>query len=63
MFLRSAGVPAESVMIFRVRFMEGIPLADRITYGKGGQNFDVKEMKAIGRRRGLKIRATSRKNG
>ena len=50
-------------MIFRVRFMEGIPLADRITYGKGGQNFDVKEMKAIGRRRGLKIRATSRKNG
>jgi hypothetical protein len=61
--LRSAGVAAESVMIFRVRFMEGILPANRIPYGKGGQNFDVKEIKAIGRRRGLEIRATSRKNG
>ncbi|GEO19321.1 head-tail adaptor protein [Microvirga aerophila] len=59
--MRSTGVAAESIMIFRVRFMEGIPPADRIAFD--GHEHDVKETWEIGRRRGLEIRATSRKHG
>jgi head-tail adaptor len=59
-FLSSAGVPAVSVMIFRVRFVDGITPADhRIIFNR--HEHDVKEIKEIGRRRGLEIRATSRK--
>ena len=57
-FLRSAGVAAESIVIFRVWFIEGVtPAMDT------SQRAEVrrKEIKAIGRRRGLEIRATSRR--
>jgi SPP1 family predicted phage head-tail adaptor len=56
-FLTGAGEGAASAIVFRIRYMEGVTPADRITLdGKGA--YDIKEIKQIGRRRGLEIRAT-----
>jgi SPP1 family predicted phage head-tail adaptor len=60
-FLRSAGQAAEAVIIFRVRFIEGVTPADRIVFD--GRHVNVKELKEIGRRRGLEIRTVSTENG
>jgi hypothetical protein len=44
--------------VFRVRYVAGVKLDDRLTYE--GATFDVKELKEIGRRRGLEIRCVAR---
>ena len=55
-FLRSAGEGAESVMIFRIRYVAGMtPANHRIRYTEE-LTLDIKEIKEIGRRRGLEIR-------
>lgn len=53
-FIRGWGVSDETVIIFRTRFLDGVILADRIVYE--GENHNIKEIKEIGRRRGLEMR-------
>lgn len=54
-FLKTAGESAETVVVFRIRYLEGVTPADRILHATG--RYDVKEIKEIGRRRGLEIRS------
>lgn len=53
-FIRGYGASGETAIIFRTRFLEGIGLADRIVFAGGNHN--IKELKEIGRQRGLEIR-------
>ena len=55
-FFRTSGEGAESLAVFRTRYIDGVTPTDRILYAAG--KFDVKEVKEIGRRRGLEIRAS-----
>lgn len=52
-FIRN-GAEAETVIVFRVRYLDSITTADRIVYG--GQPFNIKETTEIGRRKGLELR-------
>lgn len=52
-FIRNGAV-AETVMVFRTRYLAGITLTDRIVYE--GIPFNVKEVAEIGRRKGLELR-------
>lgn len=52
-FIRNGGVD-ETAIIFRIRFIAGITNSDRIIYE--GENFNIKEVKEIGRRKGLDLR-------
>lgn len=52
-FIR-AGAEADTVIVFRARYLDGITTADRVAFA--GATYDVKEMKEIGRRQGLEIR-------
>lgn len=52
-FLRG-GANEETTIIFRIRWMDGITLSDRVTYG--GEAFNIRETKEIGRRKGLDLR-------
>ena len=45
----------------RTRYVEGVTPADRIV--SNNRTFDIKEVKAIGRRRGLEIRSTAKESG
>jgi phage head-tail adaptor, putative, SPP1 family len=54
-FMRSFGTSDEAAVIFRIRWMEGIGLADRVVYE--GHAYNLKEIKEIGRRNGLELRA------
>jgi len=56
-FMRSFGASSESAVIFRIRHMDGLTLADRVT--EGSAVFDVKEIKELGRREGLELRCTA----
>lgn len=52
---QAASGEAETIKLgFRIRYLPGITTADRVTYG--GANFDLVELKEIGRRRGLELR-------
>lgn len=53
-FLRAFGSAQEAVAVFRIRHMDGLTLADRITCE--GETFDLKGVKPIGRREGLELR-------
>jgi SPP1 family predicted phage head-tail adaptor len=53
-FIRSQGAVVETVIIFRTRFLSGVTTADRIHYQDG--DFNIKEVKEIGRREGLELR-------
>ncbi|WP_353641964.1 phage head closure protein [Mesorhizobium sp. WSM2239] len=53
-FIRSFGTATESAVIFRIRYLDGITLADRVTHA--GRTFDLKEVKELGRREGLELR-------
>jgi SPP1 family predicted phage head-tail adaptor len=55
---REGGSSSENNIVFRVRYVAGVKLDDRLTYE--GATFDVKELKEIGRRRGLEIRCIAR---
>lgn len=53
-YLQAQGANAETVMIFRTRFVAGITTADRVLYE--GEVFNLREVKELGRRRGLELR-------
>ncbi|MEQ1405641.1 phage head closure protein [Neorhizobium sp. Rsf11] len=53
-FIRAFGASDESVIVFRTRWLAGVTNADRIVYE--GQDFNIKEVKEIGRHRGLELR-------
>lgn len=54
-FMQAYGVTEDTVAIFRIRYMDGITLADRVTYQ--GRAYDLKEVKELGRRQGLELRS------
>lgn len=56
-FIRGWGASDETVIIFRIRWLDGVQLADRISHE--GQIFNLKEIKEIGRRRGLELRCVA----
>ena len=56
-FIRSGAVD-ESIVIFRTRFIPGVVNSDRIVFA--GSEFDIKEVKPIGRREGLELRCVRR---
>lgn len=51
------GARDDTVMIFRTRWIEDITTADRVVLN--GENFNVKELKPIGRAKGLDIRTVA----
>ncbi|WP_126978523.1 head-tail adaptor protein [Frigidibacter oleivorans] len=53
-FMRSFGEAAETVAIFRIRWLGGISVTDRVTCD--GIVYDLKEAKELGRREGLDLR-------
>ncbi|MBM3089257.1 phage head closure protein [Ensifer sp. T173] len=56
-FLSGFGEAENSTIIFRLRYVPGITTADRVTYN--GTAYDLEEIKEIGRRRGLELRAVA----
>lgn len=56
-FMRGWGASSEAAMIFRIRHMDGITLADRIRHD--ARVFDLKEIKELGRREGLELRCVA----
>jgi SPP1 family predicted phage head-tail adaptor len=56
-FLSGFGEAENGTVIFRVRYLPGITTADRVTYN--GTAYDLEEIKEIGRRRGLELRAVA----
>lgn len=56
-YLRAYGETEETAIIFRTRFAEGINTAHRILYD--GHEHNIKEIKELGRRRGLEIRTVA----
>lgn len=57
-FIRAWGILAESVMIFRTRYIDDLDVADFVAW-EGGE-FNIKEIKPIGRRPGVEIRCVKR---
>jgi SPP1 family predicted phage head-tail adaptor len=53
-FMRAWGSTSETAMIFRIRHVDGVAITDKIRHD--GTNYDIKEIKPIGRRRGLELR-------
>jgi SPP1 family predicted phage head-tail adaptor len=53
-FIRSYGASDETLVIFRLRYLDGITNADRVIFG--GERHDIKDVKEIRRRRGLELR-------
>lgn len=53
-FLRSFGASTEGAVVFRVRHIDGLTLADRVT--DDGSVFDLKEIRELDRRQGLELR-------
>lgn len=56
-FIRGFGASDETAIIFRTRWLDGVQLADRILYG--GIIHNLKEIKEIGRRKGLELRCVA----
>lgn len=57
-FIRNYGITEDTLIVFRTRFLEGVTTVDRIVYD--GFLHDIKEVKEIGRGKGLEIRTVSR---
>ncbi|MCO6390558.1 phage head closure protein [Aliihoeflea aestuarii] len=57
-FLRSYGETAEAAIIFRIRWIDDLTTMRRVTYE--GVQFNIREIKEIGRRKGLDIRCVGR---
>lgn len=53
-----AGDVAATNLTFRMRYVAGVTVADRIAYA--GRAFDILEIRELGRRGGLEIRCTAR---
>ena len=56
--VRAHGADADVVRVFRIRYLEGVTVADRIVFG--GVVHDLKGVEEIGRRRGLELRMVAR---
>jgi len=56
-FMRSYGASNETAVIFRTRYFDDVQTKDRIVYD--GVNHNIKEVKEIGRGRGLDIRTVA----
>jgi SPP1 family predicted phage head-tail adaptor len=56
-FIRTQGAQSEIAVVFRTRFLDGVTLADRVTYS--GRPYNLKQIKELGRRRGLELRAVA----
>ena len=52
--INAYGASGNVVVVFRVRYFDGLTLADRVIYA--GQSYDIKQIKEIGRRRALELR-------
>lgn len=53
-FMKGWGASTEAATVFRIRHMDGITPADRVTYLD--RSYDLKEIKELGRREGLDLR-------
>lgn len=51
------GARDDTIVIFRVRWLDGVTTADRISHN--GVAHNIKELKPIGRRKGLDIRTVA----
>lgn len=60
-FQRAFGAGTESTVVFRTRYVDDVELSDQIIYQD--EAYDVKEIKEIGRRRGLELRCVKVGNG
>ena len=56
-FLRGWGAAAEGVAIFKIRFLDGLKVHDRVIHE--GVIHDIREIKELGRRHGLELRTVS----
>lgn len=56
-FLTGFGTAQQGTVIFRIRWREGLSIADRIVFN--GRAHQIKEIADIGRRVGLEIRAVA----
>jgi SPP1 family predicted phage head-tail adaptor len=54
-YLRAYGETDTAVVIFRIRWLDGVTADMRVSYG--GQFYNIREIKEIGRRRRLELRA------
>lgn len=54
-YFRASGEGATSTIVFRVRYLSRVTNQHRIVFE--GRNFDLEEVKELGRRRGLELRA------
>lgn len=55
-FMRAFGASTETAIVFRLRFLAGVTLADRVRFD--GATFNLVEIKELGRREGLELRCT-----
>lgn len=53
-FLAGMGEGERTSIVFRIRFLAGITTEDRVTYS--GAAYNIREIREIGRRRGLELR-------
>lgn len=53
-YIAARGAVDKAVVIFRIRWLDGIKNADRCCHD--GNTFNIKETKEIGRRKGLELR-------
>lgn len=49
-----SGASTDTTVTFRTRFLDGVTVADRVTYA--GRAFNLKGIRELGRRRGLELR-------
>ena len=54
-------VVGDAVTTFRIRYRTGVTVRNRIVYD--GKNWDIRDVREIGRREGLEIDATARSDG
>ncbi len=55
---RAHGASSERTITFRTRYHLGISLADRVLFE--GEAYDIKEVRELGRRRGLELKVLAR---
>lgn len=56
-FFRTYGVTSETLTVFRTRYYPGVTPADQIRHD--GLEYNIREIKPIGRRRGLEFRCVA----
>lgn len=56
-FQRAYGASGETAIIFRTHYLDGVSTDDRIVFD--GADFNIKEVKEIGRRAGLELRCVA----